>query len=147
MDANTTDGNGGKVSHMSGGQRPRQSRVRAALRELLLIIWLPLGVVLDGILLYFATIFLWGTADAGLSLEGWRYTAVDWLIRQAAGLSLLLLPMIPVATMLWAKAVSSGPDTGRRLRYWAVAIGIVTGVMLILDVLALVTAGHLADLF
>jgi hypothetical protein len=142
MDTNTINGTGrGRT-----GQLPRPGGVPAVLRELLELVGFVLGLGLAFILLYANVAILWGIADAGLDLTGARRTTVEQLVRLAAGLSLLLLPLLPIGAALGTAALASA-QLSRRQRRWAAVVGIVTGVLVVVDVLALVVAGHLAHLF
>jgi hypothetical protein len=143
MDADTTTGNGRLDTQMPGGQPAQHSGGNIALRVLLGIIGVVFGLILDGILLCFVFFFTLGIADAGLALAGWHYTAVNWLAGGSMWGALLLLLMLPIATALGAATIGSDPVDERRLRDWAGAMGIITGVLLIVDILV---AAHLSHL-
>jgi hypothetical protein len=116
------------------------------LRELLDTIAFALGLGLALLLLYANMVILWGVGDVALDLTGARRTTIELLVRLAAGLSLLLLPLLPLGAGLGTAAIASA-ELSRRQRRWAAVVGIVTGVLVLVDVLALVVAGRLAHLF
>jgi hypothetical protein len=132
---------------MPSTRQPQDSEVRAELREWLRIFWLPLGIGLGCVPLYFNLTLLLGVMFIGLDLQGGRRTVAELLIRFVALVTLPLMPLPLMSTWLWAEAVFSAPVTGRRLRPWTVAIGSTTGVLLVLDALALWILGHLGDFF
>jgi hypothetical protein len=142
MDTNTINGSGREQT----GRPPPPGSIRAVLRELLEIVAFLLGLGLALILLCANVAILWGIADVGLDLTGARRTSVELLGQLAAGLSLLLLPLLPIGAGLGTAAIASA-QFSRRQRRWAAAVGIVTGVLVVVDVLALWIAGHLAYLF
>jgi hypothetical protein len=143
MDSDTTMSKGRNVTQRLG--RQRQPGARIALRVLLLLLGAALGVLLDGILLVVFVAFMWGIGDAvGARHTGWPYNAITWLNAIAGLLTFLLMLMLPVAGGLGAATIGSDRLAERGLRDWAAAMGIITGVMLVLDVLALVVANNLA---
>jgi hypothetical protein len=74
---------------------------------------------------------------------GWQQ--VDWLDQQAVWLSLLFLPLLPIASALGAATIGSDRVHGRGVRRRAAAVGIITGIVVVLDVHALGAAWHISN--
>jgi hypothetical protein len=142
MDSDTTNGTGREMT-----ARPRHSVAHAASRVLLLISGAVVGVLLACGLLLFVMVVAWGLGDtAPLHQGGWQSATSAGLIRGAAGLSLLLLILLPLATGLGAGSIGSDPVAARRYRRVVSALGIIIGVLVVVDLLAIITAGRLGRL-
>jgi hypothetical protein len=88
-------------------------------------------------------VIAWRLADtAPLQPEGWRCAASEGLSRWAAGLALLLLILLPLATEFGADGIASDPVSERTYRRVVAAWGIITGVLVVVDVQVIITAGR-----
>jgi hypothetical protein len=114
----------------------------------LLISGAVIGVLLACGLLLFVVVVAWGLGDtAPLHAGGWQSATSEGLIRTAAVLSLLLLILLPLATGLGAGSIGSDPVSERIYRHVVAALGIIIGVLVVVDVLAIIAAGRLGQLF
>jgi hypothetical protein len=140
METGTTDGYGGAHIPAPGTRPPRLPAGTIARRVDTVIFGAALGVVLDFIVLVVSAFFALATWPA--PCVGWQHDATRWLDRVAAIFMNALLLMIPAASTLRAVTGDSGQATGRRLRQWAIAVGSITGAMLVVYVLTLVAIGY-----
>jgi hypothetical protein len=154
MDAATPNGNGREMTRKASAngntQLPDEGRAHRGGRGLLGDGLLITGAILIGLLLsctlfsVFAS-FVLDTALGTFAESGGLVTAIKVLQTVAICLTLPLLPLLPIALALGAATRDRDPVSGRGLRDWAGAMGIITGVMLALDPLAMVASVYLAS--
>jgi hypothetical protein len=154
MDADTPNGNGREMTRKASANRntklPDEGRARRGglglLGDGLLITCaILIGLLLSCILFSVFASFVLYTALGTFAESGGVVTAIKVLQTVAICLTLPLLPMLPIAMALGAAIRDSDPVSGRGLRDWAGAMGIITAIMLALDALAMAASVYLAS--
>jgi hypothetical protein len=135
------------VANMTNSRRREVDPVQRVLR---IIGGIALGLALGFVVVVFIELnviglafYQDGRAHSPRPLTGWQDAAVTLLGVVSFPLALLLWALLPIALALGTACIESDPVAERGLRHWAAVVGIVTGVLLVLDVLPVAVAGKL----